>query len=437
MTRATRNFRIGAGLLLLLTLGILSSGQGAMLQEGSPYAYVPAISEGTIVAINLATNQLDWTLQVSQGTASRAPESAMGIAASPDGHYVYTGDAVAQELVVVDTEEREIVGRIALPHGVHAIDISPDGKFVWVGGGLADYSWLSATSVIDTATLEIRSTLSPALGSGSHLAFTPDGKEVWAASITTNLVWIWDATSGAVVDAIPLTQAPLRGQSPEAERGLIGFNEVAISSDGRRAYAVGPEAAIVYAIDVPTRQVIGTVQAGARAHGLAVSRDNREVWTADRGGTVTIIDASSLQVLTTLNMGEYANHVAFSRDGKYAYVTRQEDVVVIDTQTRERVTIIPVGRSPHEISLEDWLTSSSNVVGQAKLRVAYPPHVGWDKLRRGDPDGQDEEGLRSSRSDRLTGNWGRSLGQPGSGRDEGTSTVTYDRRQDRSRRVQV
>ncbi len=355
MIRATRNVRLGLGLLLLIALGIFSGGQIAMTQSAPVYAYVPAISDGTIVAINLNTNSVDWTLQVSQGTPDRKPESAMGIAASPDGRYVYTGDAVTKEFVVVDAEKREIVKRIALPHGVHAIDVSPDGRFVWVGGGLADYSWLSATSVIDTATFEVKWTLSPALGSGSHLAFTPDGREVWAASITTNLVWAWDANSGAVLSVVPLTQAPLRGQSPEAELGLIGFNEVAISPDGKRAYAVGPDAAIVYAMDVATRQVIGTVQAGARAHGIAVSRDNREVWTADRGGTVTIIDADSLQVLATLDMGAYANHVAFSQDGNYAYISRQTDVAVVDTRTRQIVNTIAVGNAPHEISLEDWL----------------------------------------------------------------------------------
>lgn len=353
MTRATRDLRLAAGLLLLMGVGILLGGQAVVSQTGALYAYVPAISDGTIVAINLSTNSVDWTLQVSQGTETRKPESAMGIAASPDGHYVYTGDAVNQELVVVDTEEREIVKRIALPHGVHAIDVSPDGRFVWVGGGLADYSWLSATSVIDTATYEVKWTLSPALGSGSHLAFTPDGKEVWAASVTTNLVWVWNAVSGEVVDAVPLTQAALVGQSPEAEKGLIGFNEVAISPDGRRAYAVGPEASVVYAIDVATRQVIGAVKAGERAHGIAVSRNGQEVWTADRGGTVTVIDANSLQVLATLDMGEYANHVAFGLDGNYAYVSRQTDVAVVDTRTRQIVNAIAVGNAPHEISLED------------------------------------------------------------------------------------
>lgn len=343
--------------LVLLAMALLS----ALFVYGPPsigssevrYAYVPSIAEGAISAINLGTNEVAWTLQVSKGTETRSAESAMGIAASPDGRFVYTGDVTTKEVIVVDAQAREITKRIALPHGVHAIDISPDGTWLWVTGGLESYSWLSATSVIDTRTFEIISTLSPALGSGAHWAFTPDGREIWAASITTNLAWVTDAATGDVLAAVPLTRAALAGTSPEAEKGLIGFNEIAIAPDGKTAYAVGPEAAIVYAIDVPARRVIGTVQAGERAHGIAVSRDGTEIWTADRGGTVTVIDAETLQVIDTLELGEYANHVAFGLDGRYAYVTRLEDMAVIDVGARRIVQEIPLGKEPHEISLED------------------------------------------------------------------------------------
>ncbi len=310
------------------------------------YAYVPNVVDGTVSAIDLATNEIAWTLAVGE-------ESAMGIAASLDGRWVYTGDAKAKEFVIIDAKKQEIVNRVPISHGVHAIDVSPDGRYVWVGGGLESYPWLSAISVVNAETGEVEAVLSPALGNGAHFAFTPGGAEVWIASITTNLVWVTDAVSGEVTAAVPLTRVGPEGRSPEAELGLIGFNEVALSPDGKTAYAVGPEAAVVYAIDVPARQVLGAVQAGERAHGIAVSRDGGEVWTADRGGTVTVIDARSLEVKATIPMGEYANHVAFSMGGRYAYVSRMEDLAVINTQTRQIIKVIPVGKEPHEISLED------------------------------------------------------------------------------------
>lgn len=336
-------------ILILMAVAIVLA-LPLVLQGGNraqpKYAYVPSVADGTVSAIDLATNEVAWTLQISE-------ETAMGIAANSDGRYVYTGDARSKQFIIVDAEKREIVKRVPLSHGVHAIDVSPDGRYVWVGGGLENYPWLSAISVINTDTGAVEAMLSPALGNGAHFAFTPDSKEAWIASITTNLVWVMDVASGEVLAAVPLTQAAIQGRTPEAEKGLIGFNEVAISPDGTRAYAVGPESATVYAIDVASRKPLGTAKAGERAHGIAVSRDGKEVWTADRGGTVTVIDAQSLKVLATIPMGEYANHVAFSMDGKYAYVSRRTDVAVIDVKSRQIVKAIPVGKEPHEISLED------------------------------------------------------------------------------------
>jgi YVTN family beta-propeller protein len=314
--------------------------------------YVPIIADGAIAAIDTATLELAWTLVVSEGSTERDPEAAMGIAARSDGRLVYTGDAVTRELVVVDAGRREIVARVGLGHGIHAIDLAPDGRTLWVDGALDGYPWLSATSVIDTETLDVVRTLAPALGSAAHLAFTPDGREVWAPSVSSNLVWIWDADTGDVLAAIALTTAPLAGDSPEAEKGLIGFNEIAISPDGKRAYAVGPEAAIVYAIDVATRRVIGSVPAGERAHGIAVSPDGSEVWTANRSGSVSVIDARTLEPLATLDMGTYANHVSFSRDGAVAYVSRETDVAVVDVASRSIVREVAVGRGPHEFTRE-------------------------------------------------------------------------------------
>jgi YVTN family beta-propeller protein len=351
-----RNLRIGVGLLALVAVGVLVflDGQIAVTQPGPLYAYVPNAADGTVSAIDLSKNEVAWTIVISQAIGDKKPQAAHGIAASPDGKFVYAGDATAKQLVIIDTIKREIVTRVPLEHGVHGIDISPDGRYVWVGGGLADYSWLGAVSVVNTATRQVETIVSPGLGSASHFAVTPDGKETWIASVTTNLVWIVNAASREVIAAVPLTLGTtLKPGSPEGQKGLIGFNEVAISPDGKRAYAVGPESATVYAIDVATRKVLGTAKAGERAHGITVSRDGKEVWTANRSGSVTVLDAQSLKVLATIPMGEYANHVAFSLDGKYAYVSRQEDVAVVDTKIREIVKTIKVGKEPHEISLED------------------------------------------------------------------------------------
>lgn len=354
----------GAGAAESVAAPPADPGVPVVASPSSRVMYVAVIGDGAVAAIDTTTFDLLWTLVVSQGSDARPPESAMGLALSPDGGTLYTGDAATGELVVVDTERREISARVALEHGIHAIDLAPDGRNLWVDGALEGYPWLSAATVIDTASLEVVRRLAPALGSAAHLSFTPDGREVWAPSVSTNLAWIWDASTGAVLAAIPLTTTPLVGDSPEGAQGLIGFNEIAMAPDGRTAYAVGPEAARVHAIDIVRREVISTAQAGARAHGIAVRPDGREVWTANRVGSVTIFDAATLEELATLDLGAYANHVAFTTDGTYALVSRDTDVAVIDVAERSIVRLVDVGRAPHEFAGEPTGGAAASAQGR-------------------------------------------------------------------------
>ncbi|MBI3963095.1 MAG: PQQ-binding-like beta-propeller repeat protein [Deinococcus sp.] len=346
----------------------------AVAQEaGLSYIYLPNAADGTISIIDPTSNQVLSTIPIGE-------KAAHGIAAGPDGRTVYAGDAGTNELVVLDVASGTITTRIPLTHGVHGIDISPDGRYVWVGGRVADFDWLGAVSVINTGTNQVEAVISPGLGSASHFAFTPDGRQVWIASTTTNLVWVIDTTSRQIAAVIPLGQGTPAGEAatPEGEKGLIGFNEVAFAPDGGLAYAISPESGQVYAIETATYQVGGSAQAGERAHGITVTRDGREVWTANRSGTVTVLDAASLALLATIPMGEYANHIAFSLDNRLAYVTRSGDVAVVDTTTREVVATIPVGNEPHELSLEDQIGFTP--VGS---RVRFPPMTELTRRDRG------------------------------------------------------
>ena len=337
-------------------------------------AYVPSIGEGTISAIDLESNTIKWTLKVSN--AKEKPESAMGIASTADGKLVFTGDVVSKEAVIVDAEKQAVIGKIPLTHGVHAIDISPDGRWVWVAGDLEDYTWLSATTVIDVEKLEKVTTLSPALGRAAHFAWTPDGSEVWVASVSTNTVWVWDAVNKNVLDVIPLVEGQLEASSQEAQYGLIGLNEIAITPDGTKAFAVGPEAGVVFAIDVKERKLLNSVKVGERTHGVCVTRDGKEVWTANNTGTVTILDVNSLEVLARIDLSKYADelpyaHIAFSLDGQRAYVSIAKDVAVIDVGTRQVLTTIPFGYGTHEISLEDFYVQFVGNIERRQMATAF------------------------------------------------------------------
>jgi YVTN family beta-propeller protein len=162
----------------------------------------------------------------------------------------------------------------------------------------------------------------------------------------------------------------LEGGTPEGGLGLIGFNEITISPDGKRAFAVGPEVGVIFAIDVASRKVVGSVDVGERTHGVGVTRDGKEVWTANNAGSVSIVDVESLKLLATIPMKEHVGdltytHVAFSIDGTKAYLAWAEDITVIDVATRQLLATIPVEAGPHEISLEDYYNSVPEIERKA------------------------------------------------------------------------
>ena len=348
--RSDRRRRVGGLSALLVALALTSFAPADLPAQT---IYVPNASDGTVSAVDANQGQELWRLPVSEPTENRPAGAAHGIAVSPDGKTLFAGDTVRGELVVIDIPSRSIATRIAISHAVHGIDISPDGKTVWVGGASDDRFWLGELTVVDTATLSAAAVVAPGVGSAAHVSFSPDGRWVWVASTTTNGVWVVDATSYELIDTIPLV--PIRSgrttTTPEGDAGIIGINEVAVSPDGRRAFAIGPESSVLFSIDTETRRVIGTAQGAPRAHGVVVSPGGDEVWVANRSGSVSIFDTATLQPVATIPVGEYANHVAFNDAGTKAFVTGRDSLTVIDASSFSVTRTISVGRDPHEIAI--------------------------------------------------------------------------------------
>ena len=369
--------------------GALSIGMLAVATNLSAqplHAYVPNANDGTISAIDLATDRVEWTLKIGE-------RAAHGIAASPDGRTIYAGDPDAKEVVVIDAGRQTVIKRISVPFPVHGIDISPDGKMLWAGGEIDMDPFRGTLALIDTQTLVVEDVISPTLGAASHFAVTPDSKEAWIASTSTNLVWIVDAGTRRVSAVIPVLlpeskQRPAPGDEWNeylAKGQLIGLNEIAIAPDGDMAYAVGPAASELFAIDVKQRQVVNSVHAGERAHGVTVRPNGKEVWVADWAGVVSIFDAATLAPLDRIPVASQdgtnprgANHIAFTPDGERVYVTSRDEVVVLGSDSRKLVGRMPVGAEPHEISLEDWIAPErlgNTDLPNAQSRVAAPSEV--------------------------------------------------------------
>lgn len=364
-------------MLLVLSLSAVSSfasGRGES-RTTVAVAYLPNAKDGTISSIDLATGNVTGTVEV--GTIA-----AHGIAATPDGRIVYAGDAERNELVIIDGAAMEIVYRVPVDHEVHGIDISPDGRTVWVGGSAGNDPLRGTVTAVDTASASIIRVVSPGLGSASHFSLTPDGSELWIASTSTNLVWVVEAETGSLSGVIPVSSGAGSGVESRGdgwgsfleEQGLIGLNEVAVSPDGKWAWAIGPASSRLYKIDVSRKRVESSVPVGSRGHGVTVSPSGDEVWIADWSGQVIIVDAGSSEILDTIQLpsrgieGERgANHIAFGPRGEKVYVTTNDGVAIISSANRSVLNTVATGAEPHEISLEDWIAEDAWVDSEGIL----------------------------------------------------------------------
>ncbi len=107
------------------------------------------------------------------------------------------------EVLVVDTESWQEVGRIPVAGQPVFVMARPDGRQVWVNFAVPDYD---RVQVIDTRTLAVLATLNPGRAV-LHMEFTPRGEAVWISARDDNRVSVIDT-------ATFVTQAALDVDAP-------------------------------------------------------------------------------------------------------------------------------------------------------------------------------------------------------------------------------
>ncbi|TAK93467.1 MAG: protein nirF [Aquabacterium sp.] len=95
------------------------------------------------------------------------------------------------EVLIVDTDTWQEVGRIPVAGQPVFVMARPDGRQVWVNFAVPDYH---RVQVIDTQSRQIVRTLEPGKAV-LHMEFTPRGEAVWISSRDANLVSIIDTES--------------------------------------------------------------------------------------------------------------------------------------------------------------------------------------------------------------------------------------------------
>ncbi len=104
------------------------------------------------------------------------------------------------EVLIVDTDTWQEVGRIPVAGQPVFVMARPDGRQVWVNFAVPDYH---RVQVIDTQSRQIVQTLEPGKAV-LHMEFTPRGEAVWISSRDANLVSIIDTQTLQTLNTLSL-----------------------------------------------------------------------------------------------------------------------------------------------------------------------------------------------------------------------------------------
>jgi YVTN family beta-propeller protein len=132
--------------------------------------------------------------------------------------------------------------------------------------------------------------------------------------------------------------------------------DVRSSPDAKVFYVADLAAGGVWEIDPAHLKVIGFIHTGAGAHGLVVGRNGKVLYVANRNeGSVSVISFRTRKVVAKWHIpgGGSPDMGDVSANGKVLWLSGRYNsaVYAIDTRTGRLIARIPVGASPHGLSV--------------------------------------------------------------------------------------
>lgn len=253
---------------------------GVTISPDGSTAYIVSNSLGGIELVDTKTNRVTRVVAQDIGFSQ-----GIATATTRDGTFLYVVSEDAQGLVKINTQDYMIDAVTTLDLGLYdAFAVSPDGAFVYAGE-------LNDIAVVDTTTNTVVNTI--ATGEPFAMAFTADGRSIYATIADGDAVAVVDTASQRQVDSIPNV-----GETPGG---------IAISPDTGLAYVTDVTAGAndpgIFVIDTKTNKIIDSFPAlGDGPTGIALTTAPTGLCVGDaQGETKVTIDELVLSVNYLLN----------------------------------------------------------------------------------------------------------------------------------------
>src|SRR6185312_5032013 len=218
------------------------------------------------------------------------------------------------------------------------IALSPTGDYAAVtNNGQSDQSIM----LIDTRT-EKRCDSMPIVASWLGLAFSADGKQLYASGGNTNNIIRYNIENGKMVfkDTLSLGQ---RWPNKISPTGLC------VDDKNSRLYVVTKEDSALYVLNTASNKVIRRQKLPAEAYTCLLSPDKKKLYISIwGGGDVLIYDTKKDTTDEVIQVGSNPNDMAITKDGKYLFVANANDnsVSVISTEKKQTIETLNAALYP-------------------------------------------------------------------------------------------
>lgn len=232
--------------------------------------------------------------------------------------------------------------------------ISPDKKILAVTNNGYTRQFIS---LIDMKTDSVVAEL-PVEKSFYGLAYSADGKRLFASGGADDEILVWDTTK------FPYEQLPLIHLEEIPSPKKIFPAGIAVSADGSSIYVAGNRDSTITVVSPETGKVVQRIPAGAYPYDVRIVTSRNVLYTSLWGeSAVAVIDLSTNTLLKKIQVGDHPNAMTVSSDQTRIFVAcaNTDDIHVIDTKTDTVIETIslhpypgaPFGSTPNGLALSN------------------------------------------------------------------------------------
>ena len=287
--------------------------------------YVPNSESGTVTEINPATYAVVRTFPTGSYDQHITPGWNL--------RRLYVNNTTSSTLTVLSPRTGRPIRTIPVPDPYNLYFTRDGSKAIVVAEGLQRVDFR------DPRTWRLIKSLPIPAPGPDHLDFTADGNAFLISCEFAGAVYRVDTRTMRVTGHVAVGGLPV---------------DVKLSPDGTLFYVAnqGPHAGVTM-ISARTLRIVGFIPTGYGAHGLAISRNTRELYVSNRlAGTISVIRFARRRLVATWHVGGSPDMLQVSPDGTRLWTSNRYNgtVSVIDTHSGRVIHTIVVGSSPHGLT---------------------------------------------------------------------------------------